>query len=314
MVLVSQGFGKVVFCDFPVLFQDSLQSIHGREEDEDLLLFLSAYLRSDLAKYYLFHTSSKLGIERDVVRWEEVLKLPFPLPADAPSKEADAIIKKVADQLRASRDRLLAKRDTLDHDDWLTHRATEAAVLLPKTNALVNEYFGLLENERWLVEDTVNIYWDSATPASADEISIPTLLPVHKAVSIPGYAVGLQTYSDALVSTLNTWAEEQNSPWRVSAEGGVDEESGLAMVTLAVGQTEKDFANVSLVHKVWSKILRQARGRQVTLSTQRQVFAFEGNLFRVLRPMALIHWTRTAALNDADEIFAQIKLMGGRKK
>jgi hypothetical protein len=314
MVLISQGFGKVVFSDFPVLFQHSLHSIHGPPEDEDLLLFLSAYLRSDLAKYYLFHTSSKLGIERDVVRWEEVLKLPFPMPSDAPSKQAAAIVKKVAGLLRASRDRLLAKRDSLDNDDWLTLRAKEADRLLPKTNALVNEYFGLLENERWLVEDTVNVYWASATPASADEISVPTLLPVNEAGTVPGYETGLRAYADALTSTLNSWASEHNSSWRVTAGGGVDAESGLAMVTLTLGRSEQAFVNSPLVHKVWRKILRQSETQQVTLSLQRQILAFEGNSVRILRPASLIHWTRTAALNDADDIFSQVKLMGGREK
>ncbi|MCX6873909.1 MAG: N-6 DNA methylase [Verrucomicrobia bacterium] len=314
MVLISQGFGKVVFCDFPVLFQDSLQSIHGPPEDEDLLLFLSAYLRSDLAKYYLFHTSSKLGIERDVVRWEEALKLPFPMPEDAPSKKASAIVRIVAGLLRASRDRVLAKRDALDNDDWLTLRAKEANGLLPKTNAMVNEYFGLLDNERWLVDDTVNVYWDSATPASADEISIPTLLPVDQAGNVRGYETGLRAYADALTSTLNSWASAQNSSWRVTADGGVDAESGLAMVTLTLGKSERDFVTSPLIHKVWRKILRQSGTRQVTLSLQRQIFAFEGDSFRILRPASLMHWTRTAALNDADDIFSQIKLMGGRRK
>ena len=47
------------FATSRVLFQHSLQAIHGPEEDEALLLFLTAYLRSNLAKYFCFHTSSK---------------------------------------------------------------------------------------------------------------------------------------------------------------------------------------------------------------------------------------------------------------
>ncbi len=314
MVLVSQGFGKVVFCDFPVLFQDSLQSIHGPLEDEDLLLFLSAYLRSDLAKYFLFHTSSKLGIERDVVRWDEVLKLPFPLPDEAPSEKAASIVRKVADLLRASRDRVLAKQDRLDNDGWLGFRAKEAAHLQSKTNKLVNEYFGLLENEEWLVEDTVHIYWKSATPSSADEVDIPTIVPVDQCDGIPGYENGLQTYADSLASTLNSWAIDQNSRWRVYAEGGIDESSGLAMVALKIGSQERDFRPKQLIHEVWKDIFGKARKRQQTLSEQRQVLVFDDGVFRILRPSSLAHWTRSSALNDADQIYSQIKLMGERRK
>lgn len=309
MVLVSQGFGKVVYCDFPVLFQDSLQSIHGSPEDEDLLLFLSAYLRSDLAKYYLFHTSSKLGIERDAVRWEEVLRLPFPLPDDAPSKEAAQIVRKVASLLKATRDRLIAKQEQLDNDGWLGLRAREAALLQVKTNKLVNEYFGLLENEQWLVEDTVNIYWESATPASADEVNIPTLASVASCREIPGYQAGLQAYADALTSTLNSWAQEQKSRLRVYAEGGVDGASGLAMVTLGIGTRQRGFQPATLIHDVWKEIFTKAGKRQHSLSVQRQVMIFDGRIFRILRPASLIHWTRSAALSDADQIYSQIKLM-----
>ncbi len=67
MVLVSQGFSKVAFCDFNVLFQDSLQSITGQKEDTELLMFLTAYLRSKLSRYFLFHTSANWGSERDKV-------------------------------------------------------------------------------------------------------------------------------------------------------------------------------------------------------------------------------------------------------
>lgn len=314
MVLVSQGFGKVVFCDFPVLFQHSLQSIHGPPEDEDLLLFLSAYLRSDLAKYYLFHTSSKLGIEREVVRWDEVLKLPFPVPDDAPSDKAASIVRKVADLLRASRDRLLAQQDRLDNDGWLGLRANETERLQPKTNRLVYEYFGLLENEQWLVEDTVNIYWKSATPNSADEVAIPTLIPIDQCNGIPGYGDGLQTYADALATTLNSWAIDQNSHWRVYAEGGIDKSSGLAMVSLMIGNKERDFRITLLIHEVWKSIFEKTRKRQHTLSEQRQVLIFEEGIFRILKPSSLIHWTRSSALNDADHIYSQIKLMGNRGK
>lgn len=67
MVLSNQGFSKVAFCDFKVLFRHSLQSICGPPKDANLLRFLAATLRSPLAKYVLFHTSANWGTERDKV-------------------------------------------------------------------------------------------------------------------------------------------------------------------------------------------------------------------------------------------------------
>ena len=43
-------------------------------------MFLTAYLRTDLARYFMFHTSSNWGVYRPEVHVEEILRLPLPLP------------------------------------------------------------------------------------------------------------------------------------------------------------------------------------------------------------------------------------------
>jgi hypothetical protein len=74
MVLVTQGFGKAAFCDFPVLFEHSLQSIAAKKKgDDDLLRFLAAVVTSPFAEYFLFHTAANWGSERDKVLLTELL-------------------------------------------------------------------------------------------------------------------------------------------------------------------------------------------------------------------------------------------------
>ena len=98
MVLVNKGFTRMVFCDFPVIFQDAIYSIPGENNDKELLIFLSIVLKSNLAKYFQFHTSSSLGIERDQIHPNEYKRLPFPLPelTNNPAK-SESIINKVAE-------------------------------------------------------------------------------------------------------------------------------------------------------------------------------------------------------------------------
>ena len=60
-VVVAQGFSSIAFADFPVSFRHALRGITGPVTDRALLIFLAAYLRSPLARYYLFHTSSLKG-------------------------------------------------------------------------------------------------------------------------------------------------------------------------------------------------------------------------------------------------------------
>lgn len=310
MVLISQGFGKVVYCDFSVLFQDSLQAIHGSQDDEDLLLFLTAYLKSDLAKYYCFHTSSTLGIERDTVRFKELLKLPFPLPEDAPAQNAASIVQKVAALLRTEKRELLKLRPQCENEiEWLDLRTRRARKLQIRTDKLVFQYFGISNPERALVEDTVHIFERSATPTTPDKIDLPTLQPIQRVTDavVIGYKGGLQVYADALVGTLNGWAEEQESEWRVRASGGVDEQSGLALVTVSIvprGEATV-FETTTLDNSIWNDLFNAFSSRQAAIRHERQIIGFQGSNFYILRPHSLIHWTRTAALNDADEFFAQ---------
>src|SRR5262249_50924916 len=62
-VLITDGF-KSAFAAFDTSFRQSVRGIRGPKPDTKLLVFLSAYLNSPLANYYLFHTSANIGVER----------------------------------------------------------------------------------------------------------------------------------------------------------------------------------------------------------------------------------------------------------
>jgi len=313
LVLISKGFGKVVFCDFPVLYQHSLQGIHGPKKDEDLLLFLTAYLRSDVARYYCFHTSSRWGIERDSVHLEELLRLPFFVPAEISDKSANDIVLKVANLMRTEHKTLkhLEKQHTVD--EWMMIRQQRAETLHKKTNELIYRYFDLGDMERWLIKDTIHLFIPSSTPGSADTTDLPTLLNIDQPDSVPGYETGLAVYADALTTTLNTWAKELGSSLRLMASGGTDSQSGLTAVTLHLGKQAAEFKKTLKHDSQWKVLFDRFVREQITLREEKQLFWFEGNSLHIVRPSSLIHWTRTAALNDADHIFAQIQQMKGTK-
>lgn len=323
LVLVSQGFGKVVFSPFSVLFQDSLQSIAGPAEDENLLLFLTVYLRSKLAKYCMFHTAANWGTERDKVHLEELLRLPFPLPEDAPAPNAQEIVDSIAAKMRGERtaqENLLAEcrqhyrklTDECDEEravkEWHKLRKTRTEALQAELEPLVYDYFGLLAPEKMLVEDTVTVFIPSSTPPNAERLDLPTLQPVTGA-KVVGYESGLAVYAETLVDTLNEWAAERGSNFRVSPAIGADPLSGMAMVTLNVGSDVTPLAvndlNGELAH--WLKRGFDAFARETkTLRSERELFWFEEKKLHIIRPLTLIHWTRTAALNDAVTIYGEI--------
>lgn len=320
LVLLNQGFSTAAFFDYRVRFQDSLQSISGPPEDADLLLFLAAVLRSNVTRYFAFHTSSNIGTERDKVHMVEVLRTPFFLPNDdAAQPTAASIFHKVVAKIRKLKNDMeedttaLAGRATksslgplFDPDgdgvfdeaklkQWLNQKREKARKLQAEIEPLICKYFGLSEQERVLVEDTCNIIDKSDTPGSLDAARfIPTLQPLNDDQ--------LELYSSMLTGTLNSWA---TGSFRVRAVGGIDTELGLALVELS--QTR---AMHSFEHRGISKLLASALLKVQDASTdtvkhfafQRSGLIFEGNRIYLLKTALRGQWSRIAALNDAIDI------------
>lgn len=326
MVLVSQGVDKVKvgFCDFDVLFQDSLQSISGQQEDAELLMFLAAYLRSSLAKYFLFHTSANWGIERPKVHLFELLRVPFPLPGDEfIPKDGQSIVSDVAERMsllyanleRSFKDYDCGRNTIFTHgpprpsQEWKRERKKQVDTLQEELEPLVYRYFGLTEQEIALIEDTTRVAIPSSTPKWSE--STLTLESIEQS-SVPPYAEkGLRAYADTLAHTLNSWAETEGSVLRVRAEGGTDNHTGLAMVTLELVSDEAAYRKKSLSHSM-AEILEKLRagtanGRQ-TFGYERDLFVFHEKQVHIVRPNILLNWTRTAAINDAARIYGDIAL------
>ncbi len=330
MVLVSQGFGKIAFCEFDVLFQHSLQSIAGPQEDTDLLIFLTVYLRSKLARYFLFHTSANWGSERDKVHLSELLRVPFPLPGhEFVSPEAGQIVKQVSQKFGKLRTRLQdtlndlktdARRSSLFDDDvdiskqWQRERKRQIDALQSELETLIYSYFELTEQEIALVEDTIHVFEPSSTPTTWNTPKTVTLDPLEKTKIEPYASQALGAYANTLTNTLNTWAEAEGSSYRVRAEGGTDEQTGLSMVTVSLSSTDRPFQQKPISRNLAGKLKNFHRLAQMdhgTLIYQRDILLFQDRQIHIVRPNILLNWTRTAALNDAARIYGEIAFAHG---
>ena len=292
MVLVSQGFGKAAFCDFPVLFQDSLQSIAAKKKgDEDLLRFLAAVVTSSFAKYFLFHTAANWGSERDKVHFTELLRLPFPLPKDCRDQAAsERIVSAVAKRVREAHARIA--KAPLN----LTEREHEVAAAKRDIEPLVFEYFGVTTTEKILIDDTLKVFIPSSTPGRLDG-DIPTLddsSPEERA-----------DYAKQLCQTLNNWGRGKGL--RLSAQGRIAKNFGLSLLILTKAKTTTTYRETEAQTEVADAIAGIEKA--ITVEHRKLAYArgftlFEPNRALVLKPLARRHWTRTAALNDADAMFA----------
>ena len=322
LVLWNRGFTAAAFFDHefgPLRFQHALHSIAGPVGEEDILLFLSAYLRSALARYFLFHTSASLATERDQVDLTETMRLPFFLPdSEIARPDAAAIIDTVVAKIRRLKEemegslgeleerlsptvfRLQSGTDGEERQKWLQSQREKSHKLQTELDPLICEYFGVKNaQEVALIQDTCDIFAESATPASlASARDHLTLRPVDAAT--------LESYAEMLTGTLNDWA---SGGLYVSASGDVDDEFGLAVVELNQSKTKRCFrahaTNIELIDAL-HRLQEASTQRSGSLEYLRGNWVFDGTRILIVKPSLVGQWTRTAAINDAADIYAHI--------
>lgn len=301
MVLVNQGCSRFAFSSFNVLFQHSIQSIAGPRKDEDLLLFLTALLNTPLTTYYTFHTAANLGVERDKVHFEELLQLPFPPPENTKRPdESRAIVREVAARLRRARDEMVAAGFNNQH------RSAARDEAICQVTELVYRYYDLTRWERLLVEDTASIFRPSSTPPTYNK-PIPTLAESS--------APDRRSYAELLCQTINRWA--QRSRYSLTPGIRLAKREGLGLLTLTK-TTERplllscpeEYDASPKLGRLLARIARASVQRGPGGLTYLRGYAhFEEDCVHILKPLTRRHWTKTAALNDADELATYIASM-----
>lgn len=292
MVLINQGFDRILFSNEDILFQDSFQSIKGTEKDTELLLFLTGVLNTPLSKYYLFHTSTNWGIERDKVHFNELLQMPFPLPEETRNPiRSQEIVKLVADRIKLA----------MQADLW--NRPSEIKATKEDIYKWVCEYYNISEQEIILIEDTNNIFIPSSTPSTNDwQKKIPTL-------NIPSAEICLN-YAKTLCNTLNKWLNK--SKLKFKATSYIAQKLGYSVVILQPMldnediYTENSDISTDIVFDLLGNIQEHIHNQKGSFVIRRGLIHFDKEYIYLYKPLTIRHWARSTALNDANEIFSAL--------
>lgn len=286
-VLVAKGFTSTAFADFAVSFKDAIRGISGPKKDRDLLIFLTAYLRSPVARYFLFQTSSNWGVSRQEVHVEELLRLPFPLPdVTQTPQRAWEIVRQVARIVTSAAAE--ATEPFVDREDLVR---TASYSIEP----LIDEYFDILPSEKDVIGDTLRVIIPSLRPTRKRRV-VPTIDP-----SKPKQR---DEYAKRLCDTLNGWAKSGTFMVRGHAAASAKLGIGVAVlhkvrVGAAISQVPEDLDDVLAV----LQRLRSITSRKLnTLELIRGAKVFDRDRLYLVKPIGQRFWTQTAALNDADEI------------
>ena len=290
-ILITHGL-KVAYSGFDVCFRSSIQGIYSPPKDKNLLIFLSVVLNSSLADYFLFHTSANWGTERDKVHEEELLRIPFPFPEDTDSpKESEKIISEVSsilDQLKNQLEQTIVGRVEII-------KQTKRELL-----SYVYRYYQIDELEQILINDTVNCWIPSSTPNRRSS-NIPTLKNSTQSER--------REYLTLLCELLNTWS--RRGSYQVSGKIIFAPRSGMTVVTLQKVASQDvqpidEHSSSSELDAVISRILKLLPRHEGSIAYYRNIKIFDRDKLYILKPLTYRFWSKTTALNDADEIASAI--------
>lgn len=162
----------------------------------------------------------------------------------------------------------------------------------------VCEYFQICEWEGHLIRDTVDIFRPSSTPSSLESDKLLTARVSTREQR--------KEYAGTLVKTFRGWSRTKRRLWASTSVAG---KVGLAVITFGVDDKSKQYAESSSddrLSQVLASIQKTSAQDGTHFSRLRGFILYEADRVHILKPLSRRHWTRTAALNDADEILGRM--------
>jgi hypothetical protein len=263
--------------------------IAGESHQADLLKAISLYLMSDFVLYHQFLISSAWGVERDRATRADLMEMPIPF-ADSTDRELKPWV-----ELYEELSKSASQTNGQDWPPTTNDSPLERDPSNGEIDRLTNRLLGLTESETWLIQDLLNVKLKLIEGRVADEAIRPATTKEMSA------------YAKILVSEIDTFLEVEPRPLHQVTVFYSDELSILKLQPVKrppadgprIEKVDKDaggeFAKLKeKLRERWSQWLYFNRGLRI----------FEGDITYLVKPLDRLHWLRSQALVDADEIIA----------
>jgi len=241
--------------------------------------YLNGIINSSVASYFLFMTASSWGIERNKIMTQDLALLPIPNPNELEPEKLNKLLE-IESQLRQCNDE------------------TEEKKLKQQLDEVVFDIYNLNQQERILVEDMtqITINWFMKREKS-------------KAIKNPNNPQ-LEAYANSLISVIQPFLNTLNERKIVSEIFDVGK-APLQVIKFSIISASSSKNTVEkipaqelepLLKSIAQKLPEQIADR---IYTKRNVRIYLENEVYIVKPAKLIHWSRSAGLNDADIILAE---------
>jgi len=286
-ILIKEGQQNKKFCasylDFDCSFRHNVYGIHS--SDSNKLKLLTAYLNTNFVTYMLFLSSSNWGIERETVRPSEVFQLPdycFSLP----EKNQHKIINKINEIIRIN------KSNLLNSEQLISVNEQEIELFFSKA---VN----LSQIEKILIEDLLKFNLDAFQNKQKSIAYNPT------------QSSEIKLYAKFLSKTINDFLDYDEDLTVWTSIFDISARIPLNVVIVHFNKDKQADAVLKLPEKKIGQILKQMEQYSYQEYAEsiyyRRFFRYskEDKLY-IIKPNEKRFWSRSMAINDADEIIAEV--------
>lgn len=289
---------RAAYASAPFCFPSGVGGIRVKDDEGPLAQFLTCYLRSSLAKYWLILTGYSAAAERARVTLAEIRSLPFILPARHPDRVAAS----------AALDRASALLEDLSSPDKQLFASARFDQVRPEMDEIIFDYFGLSEQERAVVRDMVELVAESLQPTSYDEL----LTPLQHLATFEDIPV----YIRQLDATLAAWAGDGRGRASARVIDKQGDRTPLDIVHISFTGADGAAKRSAPVNDGMRVILKAiasqlAEGRAIDFFAMPNALLVWGDDVFVVKPARKRFWTRSAALRDADDI---VELIAGANR
>jgi hypothetical protein len=291
-VIVDETRRFAVYTDEELVITNQVIGIAGQEGQEGILKALSLFLLSDFAKYFQFFNSPGWGVKMEQATLGALQALPVPFA-------------RLSDQELHAWEELHRQALAISADYPLyadQNSGTETLQdILRRINELTFSTMGIGRRERWLIEDLVNI----RLPLDEGKLD-------REAVD-PPKAKELEKYAGTLELELDSFLDNDS---RHEARVVYDSHSAMVEIRLGKGSGPRKKPEVLKADLRTSKEFERSREllrrkHSQWLYFDRNLIMFEGDLTYLFKPMQRVHWTRSQAAVDADQIISETLTSSG---